>query len=246
MPSRASCSTSGKWPNSFLPSYFLVAFSMENSQVHISRSRSGIRSTTARVPYTPQPEALSLLDLESSEHIQDNHQTEESPANPQDKKSKLPWWKTPSPWWWVHGIKLFKHLFTRLMLGYWSLCHSHLSQCQRRLHLVSRSTPLLHAAFIDLIFLERVFNSWAFLLFSRIQPTIESQLWLTIQALWTSDLMSLILTSLSQPMTLQQRSNVVLQIQSCKLRLQSWHLVRIKLHYFFIALLHVQDLCRRS
>jgi hypothetical protein len=63
---------------------------MENS---IPPSRSGIARTSA-----PEPEALGLL--EPSQPVQDNHRQSEEPlANPQDKKSKLPWWKTPSPWW---------------------------------------------------------------------------------------------------------------------------------------------------
>ncbi|KAF8808993.1 MFS general substrate transporter [Phlegmacium glaucopus] len=70
---------------------------MENSQGHTSRSTA-----------VPQPEALGLPDseLEATEPLQ--HQSERSPLKGShgpyaggelNKKSKLPWWKTPSPWW---------------------------------------------------------------------------------------------------------------------------------------------------
>ena len=48
-------------------------------------------------PYTPEPEARGLLE---PAQIQDNHHQSEEPfVNTHDKKSKLHWWKTPSPWW---------------------------------------------------------------------------------------------------------------------------------------------------
>jgi len=73
-----------------------------------SRSRSD--------PTVPQPEALGLPDgnLEATERLQENHpirhQSEESLVSPKgshgpyssgelNKNPKLPWWKTPSPWW---------------------------------------------------------------------------------------------------------------------------------------------------
>lgn len=71
---------------------------MENSQ---SRSGSGTRRTTASHTH-----GLGLLDgeLEPLARLQDSH----VPQNPgeeylgniqPDQKPKLPWWKTPSPWW---------------------------------------------------------------------------------------------------------------------------------------------------
>ena len=85
---------------------------METSRAHISRFRSETRRTT-----TPHTHSVSLPDgdlhVEPSECLQDNHllqhQSEEYLRNTQpDKKPKLPWWKTPSPWWWAHFIKFWK------------------------------------------------------------------------------------------------------------------------------------------
>ena len=70
---------------------------MENPGVRVSQSRSGTRRTT-----DPHTYALDVadVDLEPSDHLQDNHhQSEEYLGITQSKKPKLPWWKTPSPWW---------------------------------------------------------------------------------------------------------------------------------------------------
>ena len=77
---------------------------MGNSRARtgISRSRSGSGTTTGTSPI----HTLGLPDgeLEPSVPLQDSHllqgQGEEYLGNAQpDKKPKLPWWKTPSPWW---------------------------------------------------------------------------------------------------------------------------------------------------
>ena len=88
---------------------------MESSQVRISQSRSGsgTRQTT------------TLGELEPSVFLQDSHlldsQSEDNLGNTQpDKKSKLPWWKRPSPWWWAHCIvwksPLFHKVHARLLV----------------------------------------------------------------------------------------------------------------------------------
>ena len=90
---------------------------MENSREHTSRFRShpGTRRTSA--PHNDS-DALGLPDgdLEPSERPQDNHllqhQGEEYLDNTQPVKTpKLPWWKTPSSWWWA-SLRYMEKIFT--------------------------------------------------------------------------------------------------------------------------------------
>ena len=68
---------------------------METSRTRISRSSSNSATRRTTVPHT---HALGLPDDELEQSV--CLQGEEYLGNTQpDNKPKLPWWKTPSPWW---------------------------------------------------------------------------------------------------------------------------------------------------
>ena len=99
---------------------------MEDSRAHISRSPSHSRTGWRTASHT-HTLGLPDRDLESSDHLQDNHllhQSEEYLGNTQpDKKPKLPWWKTPTPWWWasLHLIILKIPFFTGEVIDHYAI-----------------------------------------------------------------------------------------------------------------------------
>ena len=124
-----------------------------------SRPRNSHNSSLASIPYLPQVEDLILTDGavggEAADLLQDfvhpGHNPEETLTDEEEDTSddtdgertaraNLPWWKRPSPLWYVPYIYPRQTDLFWTSAGYLWLCHSRRYRRQQRSHLVSSCT----------------------------------------------------------------------------------------------------------